>query len=86
MDRSFRTATVPQLVYVNRRSVRRLDFVQKTINMAYAPCLALLLGRGGADGYGVVKRNRDPNASSGQRQVGAALVVDAAGWGRVSGA
>lgn len=58
-----------QLTYVNRRSVRRLDFVQKTINAAFSPCMALLAGRGGPDGQAVVRRTRDPNASSGQRQV-----------------
>lgn len=31
--------------------------------------MALLGGRGGADGQAVVRRIRDPNASSGQRQV-----------------
>lgn len=54
---------------MNRRNVRRLDFLQKIINAAFAPCLALLCGRGGADGKGVVRRMRNPNASSGQRQV-----------------
>ena len=31
--------------------------------------MALLAGRGGADGQGIIRRVRDPNASSGQRQV-----------------
>ncbi|CAM9514075.1 unnamed protein product, partial [Ectocarpus sp. 13 AM-2016] len=57
-----------QLVYVNCKSVRRLDFLQKAVNAAFAPCMALLAGRGGADGQGVVRRVRNPNASSGQRQ------------------
>lgn len=60
---------LPKFVYVNRKSVRRLDFLQKAINAAFAPCLALLRGRDGADGQGVVRRMRNPNASSGQRQV-----------------
>ncbi|CBJ28278.1 MutL protein homolog 3 [Ectocarpus siliculosus] len=38
------------------------------VNAAFAPCMALLAGRGGADGQGVVRRVRNPNASSGQRQ------------------
>lgn len=58
-----------QFVYVNCKSIRRLDFLQKAINTAFAPCLALLRGRGGADGQGVVRRVRNPNESSGQRQV-----------------
>lgn len=43
--------------------------MQKTVNAAFAPCLALLAGRGGPDGQAVVRRIRDPNSSSGQRQV-----------------
>lgn len=31
--------------------------------------MTLLAGRGGADGQGVIRRVRDPNTSSGQRQV-----------------
>lgn len=61
-------ATVPQFVYVNCKSVRKLEFLQKTINSAFAPCLAHLCGRGGADGQGV-RRVRNSNASSGQKQV-----------------
>ncbi|CAN0172584.1 unnamed protein product, partial [Laminaria digitata] len=57
-----------QFVYVNRRCVRRLDFLQKAVNNAFAPCMTLLAGRGGADGQAVIRRVRDPNASSGQRQ------------------
>eukprot|EP00903_Cladosiphon_okamuranus_P019249 g17698.t2 len=56
-----------QFVYVNCKSVRRLEFLQKVINSAFAPCLALLRGRGGADGHGI-RRVRNPNASSGQKQ------------------
>lgn len=63
-----------QFVYVNCKIIRRLDFLQKAINAAFAPCLALLRGRGGADGQSVVRRVRNPNASSGQRQVISALV------------
>eukprot|EP00752_Nemacystus_decipiens_P004406 g4025.t1 len=56
-----------QFVYVNSKSVRRLEFLQKVINSAFAPCLALLCGRGGADGQGV-RRVRNSNSSSGQKQ------------------
>ncbi|CAM9954672.1 unnamed protein product, partial [Discosporangium mesarthrocarpum] len=55
-----------QVVYINRRWVRRVDFLQKLINSAFAPCLALLSSKGGAALGG--QRNRDPNGSSGQKQ------------------